>query len=749
MNHHLKRTLCLTGVSIAALVAVPALAQESDDSAAQSGGLEEIIVTAQKRDQSQQDVPITISTVTAESAKDIGVRGTEGLTQMVPSLQFTRASGNGGAPFLRGVGSTQAAAGWESPVALYVDDVYMGAPAVTVTQFNNIDAIEVLKGPQGTLFGRNATAGVVHVRTRKPSYDHSGEVSVGYGSYNTVDANVYLTGGLSDKVAANLAVTYHDQMDGYGKSLVTGQDVHLGKNFGARLGLLFEPTDNTTILLRADYSREKADTGMNGTLVAGSVAAGGATSPGRYNTYNFTSAAQPIDGYETRAYGASVRIDQDVGDLSLVSITALRHADQNYATNNDGRLPGVPLVLATPFSNYTNSFSQEVQLLSPSSGRFTWILGAMYYRAAAAYNPLDIIGSSQAATGGVLRIESRQVLNSFGVFGEANYELTPTTRLTAGLRYTTDKFDLDVTRRNAANAILPQAGDFEDSSRFSKLTYRAVIDQKLGDDVMVYGSYSRGFKSGGYSLGGPTVVVGGVAQPAAPVRPEVLDAFEVGLKSDLFDRRVRFNAAAFYYDYQDLQVASLNNGVLMTINAAKARIKGLDAELTWLVSDRFTIYGGAALLDAKYKDFPGGPLFVPRPATCTPTPQSTGAPTGGNLSCIGNLAGNRLTRSPKFSGSIRATYDVPTDIGLFSLTGSLYYNSGFAWEPDNRLKQPKYTLAGLNLRWRDPSERYEISVYGRNLLNKYYYSFMISSALRDSGSPEMPRNYGVTLTTKF
>ena len=738
------------GISVLALaVGSPALAQtataenaqstEAEEAASSGGQLEDIIVTAQRRDQQQQDVPIAISTVTASIAERANVATTEALTQLVPSLQFSRQTSNGGAPFVRGVGSGAASAGAEPPVAVYVDDVYIGSPSSTTTSLNNIERVEVLKGPQGTLFGRNATGGVVSIRTKRPSHDQAFDLSVGYGSYDTIDANLYATGGLSDTVAINLAATYHDQQDGYGLNINTGEDVYKTRSRSVRSSLLWQPSDRTSLFLSGDYADEEGDMGLNVTILPGTIASGGQGFPGRYRATQV-----PSDTSDSNQFGFSGRLDQDFDFARFVSISAYREAVNNFAIDNDG---SVTDILRSEVHNETKTFSQEFQLLAPAGQPLQWILGLYYYQAKAGFLPLRASGLLQAGTGGFNELVSVQKLNTYAGFGEVNFEVLPDTKLTLGVRYTDDHFNLEATRTNAAGAII--VGPIEASDSFDKFTYRAVLDHHLSQDVMAYASYSRGFKSGGYNVQTPTITVGGVAQVAPPVAPEVLDAFEVGLKTELFGKRLRLNSALFYYSYDNMQVTVVGNGISTVLNAASSTIKGIDVDFDAVPVHNLRLSGGVTFLDATFDSFPNGPFLVPNPGTCTPTPHSTGAPTGGNLTCQADLAGFRTPRSPKFTGSLNATYTWPTSIGDIALTGSLYHNSGFVWDPDNRVRQPDYTLLGTTLSWTSLDGKYEARIWGRNLANEYYFNYLSDSGTRDSGQPAMPRTFGVAFGVHF
>lgn len=735
-----SRNLLLGGASLVAfsmptLVSAQTTETETAVSSADSRPLEEIVVTAQRRAQNLQDVPIAVTAISGETAVKIGITGTENLRLAAPGLDFSRSAGNGAATFLRGVGSTTVLAGAESPVALYIDDVYVSAFAANLMQFNGIEQVAVLKGPQGTLFGRNATGGVIQIYTKKPTQKPELDASIGYGNLDTRDASLYVSGGLAPDLAANFSFTGHDQDNGFGRNLTTGDSIYKDWNWGARGSLLWTPGTDTEVRLSADYGKYYSELGVNGTVNPGTVSSGLGTFGGRY-----TAMGNIVDYSRGRQYGVSLKIEHSFDLVKLVSISAYRHVNYFFQIDQDGGPRPTSLTLTTSF---TNTWSQELQLQSQNGDRFNWIAGVFYFKAKAGFNPVRAVSATGVGAAAFNDLNDTQTLNSYSGFGEINYEILSDTTVTAGIRYTADKYDFTVRRTDALGAPIA-GGTFEQAKNFSKLTYRGILSHKFTPDIMAYASYSRGFKSGGFNTGAP-----GNAPGAPPVSPEVLDAVEVGFKSELFDRTLRLNVAAFHYDYKNLQVTVLGPASSLTVNAASARIKGLDLDATFAPTSRLQFTAAASFLDGKYKEFPNGPMNIPRPAVCTPVPMSTGAPTGGNLACAGDLSGNTTVRTPKFTGNVGVQYTMPTTAGDFSLATNLYHNSGFYWDPDNRTRQVRHNLLNASLTWRSESGHYEVSLWGKNLLDDYYIVTGNSSASRFSQSPGLPRTYGVSLGVHF
>ncbi len=710
------------------------------DQDADTAGVEDIVVTAQRRDERLQDVPIAVSVVTAIGAERAGISTTEALGVAVPALQFSRSTTNGGVPYIRGVGTTSATQGSQSPVAVYVDDVYIATASASMFGFNNISQVEVLKGPQGTLFGRNATGGVVHVQTKKPSHDASMDATFSYGNYDTVEASAYATGGLTDTLAVSFAGVVRYQDEGYGLDVTTGEEVYKSRYYGARGQLLWMPGPDTSVLLSADYMFIDDDAGGNTTILPGTVASGGGTFPGRYRTRN-----NPADWAELTQYGFSAKVQHDFQWANLVSISAYRRAGIENGADLDG---SAVTILSARSSASDPSYSQEVRLSAPTDSPIQWIVGGMYFETTDGQDPAISIGTSQNANGGRTYQYNKQNLKSYAGFGEVNGEILPNLKVTLGLRYTADYFKFSVLRTNNSGTPLAPT-PFTREKDWSKLTYRAVVDYHFTPDVMAYASYSRGFHSGGFNLSSSVMTVNGVVVPAPEIAPEVLDAWEAGVKAEFFDRRLRLNLSAFKYDYTNLQVSTTNLGQSLILNAAGADIKGLDMEFEARPFRGLTLSGGMSFLDSVFTVFPAGPYFVPQPAVCTPVPRTTGTPTGGNLNCPTDLAGYRTPRAPKFTASLSATYSVETNAGTFAATGTVYHNAGFAWDADNVILQPDYTLLNGSISWTVPDGSVELRLWGRNLTDTYYASFATNGGQRASWAPAAPRTYGIAAGFHF
>lgn len=717
-DHRSRRAFRLSGPAIGmmtlfcsgAAVAQPAA---TDEASGADGRVEEIIVTAQKRDERLQDVPIAIGAVSAAQAQSRGISNTTALQAAVPGLVINHTA-NEGNIFIRGVGTNLFGPSSEQTVAVYVDGVYYPSPEANMFDFNNIERIEVLKGPQGTLFGRNTTGGVVHVITREPSQTPTGSASIGYANYDAITASAYLSGGLAEGVSADIAGTFADQGDGWGRNFTTNRDngVMANGNYALRSRWKFDLGDATTIRLNMDYAHSKARYAYQ--LLPGIIGVDGvSTYPGEYNSVSGLN-----DVERTNTGGASLQIDQDVGALHLVSITSYRRTNINYVLDQDDT-PAVAGDLLLP--SKARSWSQELQLHSAGDAAIKWVLGGYYFNARAAYTPADI-------NQGFLIIEDSQKTESFAGFGQATAELFSDTNLTLGLRYTTEKQRLEVPRFELAGALVPLP---DDNQRFKKLTWRIALDHHFSRDILGYVSYNRGFKSGGYNL---------LAPNTAPFKPEVLDAFEVGLKSELFDRRVRLNIAAFQYEYKNIQVTIPQRGGTITVNAARARVKGIEADFQVKPVDGLTIAGGWSYLDGKYTSYPSALVIGPNG-------ESTDA-NGDPLTT--DAKGNRTIATPKWTGNLSIDYLFQTGVGAIRPTVNASYNDGYFFYADNRLTQPRYWLLNASLNWALPGDRFDATVWAKNLANERYYAGRSEQAgLGDAQRQAAPRTYGVTLRARF
>ncbi len=722
-SRHFAMALIAATALTAPSLAQAATAEAAATAAPAEDALPEIIVTAQKRSENLQKVPVSVVAVTAEDALIRGLTSTQSLTAAVPGLVINSPA-NVGNPYLRGVGSNLFDPSAEQGVAMYIDGVYISAPQTNIFNFNNIAQVEVLRGPQGTLFGRNATGGVIQITTRKPSSTPSADFSLGYGKYDWVTASAYVTGGLAKNLSADFAALYENQGTGFGRNLTLNrtQGQQAVGNYSLRSKILFTPSDDTTITLAGDFSHTVSTNAYQKPRGVISPIDGTSTYPGAFNSTN--------DHYnrdQVETGGVSLRLDQQIGSLTLMNLVSYRKTKVKYDLDNDVTNLAVVNVQLDPSAH---NISEEIQLSGPNSGKFKWIIGGYYFNAVGAYDNVFFYLPSGSAIN--IPYNDQQHAISYAAFGQATYEIAPGTELTGGLRYTTETQKYSQTYP-APSPSVPASQPAQQT--FNKLTWRATINHHFSDDVSAYASYNRGFKSGGYNL----------RLPGNSFLPETLDAYEIGLKTQLFDRRLRLNLGAFYYDDKNVQVLTSVLGGTFTTNAAAATIKGIEADFEAAVTPEFRLSGGLSVQDGKYKSYPNGPKLDQNgviPACTLP---------GGAVQnpCLGgfDLTGNQTIVTPPVSGTLTASYTLDLgDNGRLQPSVTYVYNARFYWQPDNRVTQPAYSLINASLLWTSASKKFDARLWVKNLNNATYYIARLGvKSLGDVQEQAAPRTFGITL----
>lgn len=725
-----KRRLWLSA-AVLPLAAMPAIALAQTDDAAQitdaeGSGVGEIVVTAQKRAENLQKVPIVITAVDGEQLEAAGVATLQSLGTVAPGLNVRTSAGGVFQPSLRGIGTSSNVV--ENPVALYIDGVYLAQQQEGGRELPDVEQIAVLKGPQGTLFGRNATGGVIQITTRRPTQDFDFQGKLEIDNYATFRGGLFVSGGLGENVAASVSADYATQGRGYGDNLTTGNDAfRLAHSLSLRGKLLFEAGPDTSILLIADYMDRKAYT-YSFVPYPGTAFTVPLPGPvGKQDTYS------PVDPYAAyKGGGVSLTIEHDFDFAKLVSISSYRKGNINYLF--DDVPTGTPIfyVGVEPGDQPSKTFSQELQLISSGDGPVTYTLGAYYFYNRNANLPIyrdffpPFYGPAGPAPTANRHTETygAERTESFAPFGQLGIKLLDDTTLTLGARYTYEKRTLtgraELTRYNGTQVTTL----FNPAPlTIKKPTWRIALDHQFGRDVLGYVSFNRGIKSGGFNILNP-------ANPA--YFPERLDAYEAGLKMELFDRAVRLNIGGFYYDYTNLQVTQFIGIAQSVVNGAKAQLYGVDVDFEARASDRLSFSGGFELLSAKFTSYPNAVGSTPRP-------------TGGAALAPVDASGNRIPQSQKFVGTLAVDYDQPLTSGSLRFNVTANYNGNYKFEPDNFLTQGAYTLLNGSLTWRSEDERYSVSIWGRNLLDEIILNNATSQAI---GYPvsyaQPPRTFGIT-----
>lgn len=713
--------------------------------------IQDIVVTAERRSDRLQDVPIAITAMNADQLKAQGVSDAFDIGKITPGFNSSRTIGFG-TPIMRGVGSANITLGEEPSVATYVDGFYQGVSAAAQLPFNNIERIEVLKGPQGTLYGRNATGGLVNIITRIPKSELSGEASLGYANYKTITASAYVTGPLTDSLSADLSLTFRDQGKGYSRNLVDGTTAARNEYFAARSKILLEFGGENSLILGASYVKSKNDIANVNLPLPGTtpLLAGPGVLYGRKRG-EFAGSVTPQ--FDVEEYGFNATLNLDLGFAKLVSLSQYRHlsvedmvegdgtsADGLLATVQLGVAPGEPanaplspqLVIPGSFSydapeEIPYFVTQELQLVSNGGGPFRWIVGGFYQASKDAYVP-ELLLNFMVGAPPLARIAVGQSTRAAAAFAQGTYSLPNGLSLTGGIRYSTEKKALSGT-----SSALNASGTYDvtpatQSDRFNSVTYRVALDYRVSPQLMLYATTNKGFKSGLFN---------GSSITAPAVKPETLYAYEAGFKADP-SRFFRINGSAYYYDYKDLQTFAVDaQGIAFLQNAGSAEMYGLELDVELAPMDGLNIRGGVGFEHARYKAFQGAQVFIP-------------SPSGGNYVTQEDVSGNKPIRTPDVSGNLGASYKFAMeDKGFLTLDAGASYSGSFFWDSGNRFKQQSYVLVDASASFSTPDDRFTLRIWGKNITDKAYAIYGNADTRYFSVAFGEPATYGLSAQVKF
>lgn len=701
--------------------------------AADDLGLGEIIVTATRREADVQRIGIAVSAMSSEVLEKYSVSDANELTALVPGFSYTdTGSPVVGLISIRGVSQNDFAGHLEAPNTFYIDEVYLPAISATSLQFFDVSRVEVLKGPQGTLFGRNATGGLLHVITNKPTQEFEGYASLTVAERDQIKLEGAISGPLSDTVRGRLAA-YRNKADGYFKNDL-GKDLNEDDIVAGRAHLEMTPNEDLDIRLSADIYKQRPSTTGGGYATPGVPDADGlgVHNPGGTTVYGYADAdGDPFTGsfsnpgnIEKRLWGVSGRVAYDFGDISLISLTSYSDTESDYIEDND--LSPVPFLEFTQ-SSYSEHFTQELRL-EGESDNFNWTTGVYYLNIDGQYSQgLHVLA---AATSAVANYSLKT--ESWSVFGQGEYAVSDTVSLIAGARWTTDtkKFQYLNTCTGPVctgpgGLTLPgtigTAGLITDKHSDDGWSARLELDWRPMDDLLLYASVSRGYKAFSYNAG----FAGQAPLSGLRFDGEKLTAFEVGNKLDFWDGRARFNAAAFYYDYKDFQAFD-QRGVTFTLYNTDARIYGADAELTVMPTEGLTLFAGLSLLDTKVDDVPIGTGFLDREAT----------------------------QSPSYTVSLAATQEFSlNDMGSIAATVNAVYTDKFYSQLSNApvTLVPSNWLVNARIAYMDPSARFELAVFAKNLLDekRQIYAFDITNSGLVENNYAEPQQFGAEFRVNF
>lgn len=687
--------------------------ESQSDNAAEEGA---IIVTAQKRSESVQRVPIAISVATGDQLIASGVNSTRELNLIAPGLNYTFSS-NGAQIVLRGLASLNSTPGQESLVSVFVDGVYQPSQTGLLFDLPNIERIEVLKGPQGTLYGRNAAAGAISIITKDPSQSVEGNVRVGYGRYSSRRIDAYVSAPLASNFGMNVSAQYSGD-NGYIKDTFAGVNAGLrrdrkgaSESWSVRAKLLWTPTPDLT--MRVIGYRNQLDTTANVawrpiTPISNALL----TDPNVVFAPDYAYNGN-IDGYsKSESAGASVEVVWDFPAFTATSITSYGQVQADSLTDSDA---GPNNVAWNRLRFLEKTFIEEFHLVSNTDGPLSWLAGFNYFHNVSRYNPLVL------NLGTIIRTPTVSA-QAPSIFGELTYKLTDQLSISGALRYTSERRTL---RQVVQGVFLARA-----ERRFNKVTPRVTLQYQIDPKTQLYATYSQGFKSGLYNASN-------VVLPLTPVFPAEIVAYEAGLKTQPAPG-LRVNLSAFYYDISNLQeTARLPNTTTALVNAARAESYGGELEINYRASPQLRLNGGIAYSHARYTDYPGAIYYVPR------------ADGRGYQLVTDNAAGRPLLRAPDWSINASGTYEIPTSFGSVSLNAAYSFQSNFYWDTGKQLAQGETHLLNGRITVANASEDLQFSLVGKNLLDRRRYAFKFNTNLVNYGIQQQPLWYGVELSYRF
>ncbi len=783
-------------LALALVPAMPLMAQQLM--------LEEVIVTAQKREQSLQDVPIAVAAMTGEKIEDTGITNLEELTLYIPNVNINQGQSTPNL-FIRGVGSGTNP-GFEQSVGLYIDGLYSGRGQLAKVPLTlDLQRVEVLKGPQGILFGKNTIGGAINITTARPDFETGGYVEALYEPDHGEQLYTgVLTGGLSDNVAGRLAVRY-EGMDGWWENETLDEEGPDRENLFLRGSLLWEASDTLEVLAKYEHGDfevvgrpqvvYKSDQPVN---VFGEV-------PFPVIDDHDRGAGDILDTDDTDLDVALLTVNWDAEVGTVTSITGYATYDTSRNTNSD--MAATPSINRLQEEEY-GQFSQELRLVSPGGETLDWIVGAYYQKSeldvSKTNTDLDFLRSGPLAVPPLVyttdeRIPTRfdQDSTSWAVFAQGTYALTNTLRLGLGLRYNEEEKEVDkvvsspgLGARAGANLTVlanPASGILIEDLRShsflglerdeDEFTWSANLQWDATDDSMLYASISTGFKGGGfdeaYSNSGPTARTGniitgepdggvvdmGVDSSILEYDEETVLAYEVGAKMTLADGAANLNIAVFRMEYEDLQTSALIGDVFRVGNAGESISQGIEVDGRWLLAEGFTIGGAVAYLDAYYDDFGNAPCTVPQASDPLNNPGCLGED-GSNIapgeSGVQDLTDETLLFAPEWSGNLNAEWILPLGDNLelrnnldLNYTGSFYS----ALDLDPNTEHDSATKVNLRIALASIDDTWSLALVGKNLTDEKTMVWRNDVALTNSNSyfgvPERGRSIAVQARYRF
>lgn len=732
------RTMCGTAVLLSTLLSTTAATAQ----------LDEIIVTSQKREQSIQDVPISVFVVNGDLLSSRNFNEVSELQFVVPGFGLNDANNPNGQGFqIRGIGTQTFGIGTEDSVGVVVDGVVVGRTVGGLVDLSDIERVEVLRGPQGTLFGKNASAGLLNIVTKGPTEEYMAEAGFSYGEENEIKANAAVSGPLfgSDKAFFRLN-GYVNKRDGLIENVFDGRELNDRNEVGVRGKLEFRLSDDLTLNIAGDFIDRDIDccgaTAINVTpgtaLLTAPVVAGFENDQLNDNGSYFT---------DLEVWGTSAQLDWDIGDHTITSITAYR----GYEVIQEQEIDMLPITILS--SNLGDSqqdqFTQEIRVTSPTGNLIDYV-GGLYFFRQSSKNTLDQrIGPS-------IDLPSRAVdtLN-YAAFGEATVNLNEQLRLIAGLRLVREELEMDFFRptvpfrfggatgvsTDPAEAAALGLSLVDGNTDDTNLSWRFGAQYDVLDDAMVYFTASRGYKGGGFNTLG-SVTINSI------VEPEIPTSFEGGLRSTWFDGRLTANLTGFYTKFDDFQAQSVDPLTFQFTlqNAGIAETKGAEFEFVALPFDDTSIFLNGAYVDAKFDEFVG--------AQCYPGQTAAQGCIGGSQ----DLSGGRIANSPKWTVTASLNQQIPFNDLPFDgfITASYLFKSAFnfANTQDPATVQDAYSLVDTSIGIVGDDDQYTLTFFVKNVLDENFSTSLINLTAFGTPLAQFPnynseRRFGFSIKAKY
>lgn len=776
----------VAGLGLPVVASAPAMAQAA---APDSGAaIETVTVTAQKRAENLQDVPIAISALSGESLSRNHINSLQDIAATVPGLVVTSDIGYGLAPItIRGLGGPNGGGSLftDQPVAVYVDGAYVPTLAQSVSDLVDVSSVQVLRGPQGTLYGRNSTAGAILVTSRRPTTDFEAEAHATYSSYDSANLWGAVSGPLiQDKLLARLAVGYNSGGN-WATDKNTGGKFGGGHSITGRGTLEFRPNDDVKIDLIVDaaHAHENPATvalaqvaQINAGPVLGTVYAGDPFA--RRSDFSSILDHRTVEMVhpqyvDTNANDYTLLVNWNLGGVTLDSVTAYRNMRLSGTQDaSPGAVPAAVLGYNTS-TQRTKNWSEELRLSSPDDVRFKWVGGVFYYHqdtdavidivnlqagppvASLSLVPVPHPVFAGVPSGTTALFSGTQGNDAYAVFLDATYNLTDTLALTAGGRYSYEEKKAAITQSIMtltptilAGPVLaagscPAAG-VPCTQSYHDFSPRAVVTYKPATDVMLYASYGRGFNSGGFNTFGNVSVLGDPTNPLETAS-ETINSYEIGEKAEFLDGHLRLNMDGFLADYSNLQIRqAVYTGGVAVVNVPKAQVKGVEFDVTYVPVNRLTLSLNGSYLDARIEQ-----------GTLAALPSGIGAIIYGQSVAVTpqNVAGNSLTRAPKWQFNAGADYKWPASFGEVDFSADYRYESSVFYSETNQdtnaFKAKAWGEFDLRTGLTSNDGNWELAIFGRNLLDDRH----ITQVAPYNGFPiaalNQPRTIGISVTARY